>query len=59
MDVFSLGCTIAEVLMDGKPLFSLSTLLSYQRGDIREGKRYLSCWEEVFGDKEERWWDHE
>ncbi|KAG2443160.1 hypothetical protein HYH02_009570 [Chlamydomonas schloesseri] len=33
MDIFSLGCVIAEVFCDGKALFDLSELLSYRRGD--------------------------
>ncbi|GIL95346.1 hypothetical protein Vretimale_1391, partial [Volvox reticuliferus] len=33
MDIFSLGCVIAEVFCDGKALFDLSALLSYRRGD--------------------------
>jgi len=30
MDIFSLGCVIYELIMDGKPLFTLSTLLAYR-----------------------------
>lgn len=32
MDIFSLGCVIAELWMEGKPLFTYSELLSYKRG---------------------------
>uniref|UniRef100_A0A6B2KWI3 non-specific serine/threonine protein kinase n=1 Tax=Arcella intermedia TaxID=1963864 RepID=A0A6B2KWI3_9EUKA len=32
MDVFSLGCTIAELWMEGDPLFTYSELLSYKKG---------------------------
>lgn len=34
MDVFSLGCIIYEIFLDGKCLFTLSELLSYKKGDI-------------------------
>ncbi|BDA42626.1 probable phosphoinositide 3-kinase regulatory subunit 4 [Coccomyxa sp. Obi] len=33
MDVFSMGCVIAELFMEGKALFDLSKLLSYRRGE--------------------------
>ena len=33
MDVFSVGCVIAEILMDGLPLFSLSKLQQYRKGN--------------------------
>ncbi|GMH35843.1 hypothetical protein BSKO_03711 [Bryopsis sp. KO-2023] len=33
MDVFSTGCAIAELFLDGKALFDLSQLLSYRKGD--------------------------
>jgi len=33
MDVFSVGCVIAEILMDGLPLFSLSKLQQYRLGN--------------------------
>lgn len=33
MDIFSIGCTIAELFMDGHPLFTLSQLLLYRLGD--------------------------
>ena len=38
MDIFSVGCLIAELLMDGLPLFSLSKLQQYRKGkfDPRE-----------------------
>lgn len=32
MDVFSLGCVIAELWLEGKPLFTYSQLLSYKKG---------------------------
>ncbi|KAJ2802534.1 Serine/threonine-protein kinase, partial [Coemansia helicoidea] len=34
MDIFSAGCVIAELFLDGNPLFSLSRLLQYRRGAI-------------------------
>jgi serine/threonine protein kinase len=30
MDIFSLGCVLAELFLDGKPLFTLSSLLAYK-----------------------------
>ena len=33
MDVFSMGCVIAELFLDGDPLFDLSSLLKYRAGD--------------------------
>lgn len=33
MDVFSLGCVIAELFRDGTPTFTLSQLLSYRSGE--------------------------
>ncbi|KAJ2333914.1 Serine/threonine-protein kinase, partial [Coemansia sp. RSA 2681] len=32
MDIFSLGCVIAELFLDGNPVFSLSRLLQYRSG---------------------------
>jgi phosphoinositide-3-kinase regulatory subunit 4 len=32
-DIFALGCTLAELYMDGKSLFDLSDALSYRRGE--------------------------
>jgi len=34
MDVFSLGCVLAELWRDGTPLFTLSQLFRYRRGDL-------------------------
>ncbi|KAK6098874.1 Serine/threonine-protein kinase [Batrachochytrium dendrobatidis] len=31
MDVFSVGCTISELILDGTPLFTLSQLLQYRK----------------------------
>ncbi|KAH6570246.1 hypothetical protein BASA60_007850 [Batrachochytrium salamandrivorans] len=32
MDIFSIGCTIAELFLEGAPLFTLSQLLEYRNG---------------------------
>ncbi|KAG6478579.1 serine/threonine-protein kinase VPS15-like [Zingiber officinale] len=32
MDIFSMGCVIAELFLEGQPLFELSQLLAYRRG---------------------------
>ena len=36
MDIFSLGCVIAEILMDGNPLFDLSKLRMYGNGEYKD-----------------------
>lgn len=33
MDVFSAGCVIAEVFLEGAPLFTLSQLFKYREGE--------------------------
>ena len=33
MDVFSMGCVLAELFTDGKPLFSLARLLAFRAGE--------------------------
>eukprot|EP00002_Diphylleia_rotans_P021597 TRINITY_DN4200_c0_g1_i1.p1 TRINITY_DN4200_c0_g1~~TRINITY_DN4200_c0_g1_i1.p1 ORF type:complete len:1490 (+),score=267.46 TRINITY_DN4200_c0_g1_i1:48-4517(+) len=33
MDIFSMGCVIAELFMDGQPVFELSQLLSYRKSE--------------------------
>ncbi|ORY49805.1 WD40 repeat-like protein, partial [Rhizoclosmatium globosum] len=33
MDIFAVGCTIAEMFLEGTPLFTLSQLLRYRRGE--------------------------
>jgi len=35
MDLFSLGCVIAELYMDGEPTFTLSDLYRYKRNDFQ------------------------
>lgn len=32
MDIFSVGCVLAELFLEGQPLFELSQLLAYRRG---------------------------
>ncbi|XP_021757336.1 phosphoinositide 3-kinase regulatory subunit 4-like [Chenopodium quinoa] len=32
MDIFAVGCVIAELFLEGHPLFELSQLLAYRRG---------------------------
>ncbi|CCH44110.1 phosphoinositide-3-kinase, regulatory subunit [Wickerhamomyces ciferrii] len=34
MDVFSLGCAIAEIYLEGVPIFTLSQLYKYKRGEF-------------------------
>jgi len=34
MDIFSVGCVIAEIFLDGTPVFDLSALLKYKRGSF-------------------------
>lgn len=32
MDIFSAGCVVAEIFMDGHPLFDLALLQNYRKG---------------------------
>jgi phosphoinositide-3-kinase regulatory subunit 4 len=34
MDIFSLGCVIAELFADGAPLFTFTTLMAYREGNF-------------------------
>lgn len=34
MDIFSLGCVIAELFMDGSPTFTLAQLFKYKKGEF-------------------------
>lgn len=34
MDVFSIGCVIAELFLDGRDTFSLSQLFQYRAGEL-------------------------
>jgi len=38
MDIFSLGCVLAEIFFDGEALFTYSQLMSYRRGDFDPGQ---------------------
>ena len=33
MDIFSVGCVIAELFAEGSPIFNLSQLLSYRSNE--------------------------
>ena len=37
MDLFSTGCTIAEIVLDGLPFFEQATLLKYKLGGVAAG----------------------
>jgi phosphoinositide-3-kinase regulatory subunit 4 len=37
MDVFSMGCVIAEIFLEGESIFGLSELLSYRSGELDIG----------------------
>jgi phosphoinositide-3-kinase, regulatory subunit 4 len=41
MDVFSLGCVIAELFLEGTPLFSLSQMLKYRKGEYDPVRLYV------------------
>ena len=41
MDIFSLGCVIAEILMDGTPLFDLERLRQYGKQEYPDLKQDL------------------
>lgn len=34
MDIFSAGCVLAELFLEGTPLFTLSQLFKYRQGDF-------------------------
>lgn len=40
MDIFAVGCVIAELFLEGQPLFELSQLLAYRRGQY-DPSQYL------------------
>ena len=44
MDLFSVGCVIAELFMDGEHLFDLSALLKYKTGEYDPNVRYNSSY---------------
>lgn len=41
MDIFSLGCVIAELFLEGTPLFSLSQMLKYRKGEYDPVRLYV------------------
>jgi len=41
MDVFSLGCVIAELFLEGTPLFSLSQMFKYRKGEYDPVRLYV------------------
>ncbi|KAF3912306.1 hypothetical protein AA313_de0204676 [Arthrobotrys entomopaga] len=41
MDIFSLGCVIAELFLEGTTLFNLSTLFKYKRGQYDPAHTHL------------------
>jgi len=41
MDVFSLGCVIAELFLEGTPLFSLSQMFKYRKGEYDPIRLYV------------------
>jgi hypothetical protein len=34
MDIFSAGCIIAEIMMEGEPLFAVGSLQSYRKDEF-------------------------
>lgn len=42
MDIFSLGCVIAELFLEGTALFNLSTLFKYKKGQFDPSLTHLS-----------------
>lgn len=34
MDIFSMGCVIAEIFLEGRPIFTLSQLYKYRKGEF-------------------------
>jgi len=41
MDIFSLGCVIAELFLEGTPLFSLSQMFKYRIGEYDPVRLYV------------------
>ena len=48
MDIFSLGCVIAEIFRNGRPLFDYPRLLEYRNGDLEIDETYFD--DEVQGE---------
>lgn len=42
MDIFAVGCVIAELLVETTPLFNLAQLLSYRAGEHGPAAAYLA-----------------
>jgi serine/threonine protein kinase len=49
MDVFALGCVIAEIVLDGQCLFTLPELLSYKRAILKTPARLADIKDENIG----------
>jgi phosphoinositide-3-kinase, regulatory subunit 4 len=47
MDVFSLGCVIAELFLEGTPVFSLSQMLKFRKGQYDPMRYYVEKIEDV------------
>jgi len=43
MDIFSIGCVIAELFTEGAPLFNLSQLLDYRVGEYSPKEHLNKC----------------
>jgi phosphoinositide-3-kinase, regulatory subunit 4 len=41
MDIFSLGCVIAELFLEGTPLFALSQMFKYRKGEYDPIRSYV------------------
>jgi phosphoinositide-3-kinase regulatory subunit 4 len=41
MDIFSLGCVIAELFLDGAPLFTLAQLFKFKKGEYTPPVRLI------------------
>jgi phosphoinositide-3-kinase, regulatory subunit 4 len=43
MDIFAVGCVIAELFVETTPLFNLAQLLSYRAGDHSTEAYLVQC----------------
>lgn len=50
MDIFSLGCVIAEILKNGRPLFDFPRLLDYKKGTLTIDETYFDSELKDFGE---------
>lgn len=41
MDIFSLGCVIAEIFAEGRPIFNLSQLFKYKSNSYDVNREFL------------------